>query len=346
MVPAMILSVEAMLERWRQHEGNEIEVYEEFRLLTSEVISRTAFGSCYLEGENMFRMLMKLGTIIARNILKIRFPGIGTILKSRDDIESDEIEQAIRDSIIGMINRREEKVMRGEENNYGSDFLGSLITANHDPDERNRISVDEMVGECKFFYQAGHDTLNGALAWSLCLLAIHTDWQEKARKEVIELFGRQNPKQEGIARLKNISMILNEALRLYGPVLTLQRRVEREVRLGEFIIPPHTDLNIPVMSLHHDPEIWGRDVHLFKPERFGEGVGKATNNNITGFIPFGFGPRICVGSNFAANEFKIALSMILQRYKFALSTSYVHSPSFLNPTIRPEKGIRVILTKL
>ncbi|KAE9454460.1 hypothetical protein C3L33_13644, partial [Rhododendron williamsianum] len=179
MVPAMILSVEAMLERWRQHEGNEIEVYEEFRLLTSEVISRTAFGSSYLEGENMFRMLMKLGTIIARNILKIRFPGIG----------------------------REEKVMRGEENNYGSDFLGSLITANHDPDERNRISVDEMVGECKFFYQAGHDTVNGVLAWSLCLLAIHTDWQEKARKEVIELFSRQNPKPEGIARLKTVRII-------------------------------------------------------------------------------------------------------------------------------------------
>ena len=77
MVPAMTASVDAMLERWRHHDGKEIEVYEEFRLLSAEVISRTAFGSSYLEGKNIFDMMMKLGVIIGRNSFKIRFPGIG-----------------------------------------------------------------------------------------------------------------------------------------------------------------------------------------------------------------------------------------------------------------------------
>lgn len=75
MVPAMIASVEAMLERWRGNEGKEIEVFAEFRLLTSEVISRTAFGSSYLEGKTIFEMLTKLGYIISRNDFKICFPG-------------------------------------------------------------------------------------------------------------------------------------------------------------------------------------------------------------------------------------------------------------------------------
>ncbi|GMP94193.1 hypothetical protein CsSME_00043733 [Camellia sinensis var. sinensis] len=76
MVPAMISSVEMMLERWKQCEGEEIEVYEEFILLTSEVISRTAFGSSYLEGKNIFEMLTQLGIITVRNVFKIKLPVI------------------------------------------------------------------------------------------------------------------------------------------------------------------------------------------------------------------------------------------------------------------------------
>ncbi|XP_058193593.1 cytochrome P450 CYP749A22-like isoform X2 [Rhododendron vialii] len=345
MVPAMIASVETMLERWRQCEGKEIEVNQESRLLSSEVISRTAFGSSYLEGEKIFAMLTEMGTISSRNRFKIRLHGIGKFLKSRDDLESDKLQQAIRELIIAMINKREEKMMRGEENNYGSDFLGSLIKASHDPDEKNRISVDEMVDECNTFYLAGQETTNAFLAWCLLLLAIHTDWQEKARKEVFELFGQQNPNAEGIARLKIMSMILNETLRLYPPVTSMFKRLEGEVRLGKMIIPANAHVVIPVLALQHDPEIWGQDVDLFKPERFADGVAKATNNNIAGYFPFGFGPRICVGSNFALNQGKIALSMILQRYRLTVSPSYVHSP-ILILSIFPENGIPVVFNKL
>ena len=76
MIPAIVASVETMLERWKCCEGREIEVYEEFRLLTSEVISRTAFGSSYLEGKNIFKMLMKLTLLTSRNFYTLRFPGI------------------------------------------------------------------------------------------------------------------------------------------------------------------------------------------------------------------------------------------------------------------------------
>ena len=76
MIPAMITSTETMLQRWKEHNEQEIEVFEEFRVLTSEVISKTAFGSSYLEGKKIFDMLMKLTMIVARNAHKIRLPGI------------------------------------------------------------------------------------------------------------------------------------------------------------------------------------------------------------------------------------------------------------------------------
>ncbi|KAI8020886.1 hypothetical protein LOK49_LG03G00570 [Camellia lanceoleosa] len=344
MVPEMVKSVQTMLERWRQHEGKEIEVYEEFRMLTSEIISRTAFGSSYLEGKNIFDMLMKLGVIVSRNELKISFPAIGKFVKSRDEIDSDKIEQEIRDSIIAMVKKRENKVITGETDSYGSDFLGSLLKVNHDANENNRISIDNIVDECKTFYIAGQETTNSSLAWSVLLLAIHTDWQDKARKEVLDLFGNQNPNLEGIARLKTVSMILNETMRLYTPVIHVIRKVEREVKLGKLNLPSNIDVTVPILALHHDPEIWGQDVHLFKPERFEEGVAKATKN-IASFIPFSFGPRMCVGLNFANAESKIALSMILQRYKFTLSPTYVHWPIQML-TLRPQHGIQVIFHQL
>jgi len=76
MIPAMIASVEVMLKRWRQHDGKEIDVFQEFKLLTSEIISRTAFGSSYLEGQHVFDMLTRMGDIIVRNHYKITIPGI------------------------------------------------------------------------------------------------------------------------------------------------------------------------------------------------------------------------------------------------------------------------------
>lgn len=74
MIPSMITSVETMLEKWKRYEGKEIEVFEEFRILTSEVISKTAFGSSYLEGQSIFDMLMKLTLLLSRNSYKVKFP--------------------------------------------------------------------------------------------------------------------------------------------------------------------------------------------------------------------------------------------------------------------------------
>lgn len=76
MIPVMIESTETMLERWKSHEGEEIEVYEEFRLLSSEVISKTAFGSSYLEGKKIFEMMAKLTLLASRNFYKLTLPGI------------------------------------------------------------------------------------------------------------------------------------------------------------------------------------------------------------------------------------------------------------------------------
>ncbi|KAK8308159.1 hypothetical protein V6Z12_D02G038000 [Gossypium hirsutum] len=345
MTPAIIASVETMLEKWKGYVGKEIEVFEEFRLLTSEVISRTAFGSTYLEGQKIFYMLSKLAIIANRSFFKTRIPWISKLWKSADILESEELANEIQGCVMKMIKKREDRVVNGEADSFGNDFLGLLVKAYHDLDDKDMLSLGDLVDECKTFYLAGQDTVNGLLAWTVLLLAIHGDWQEKARREVIEIFGNQNPHPESIVKLKIMTMIINETLRLYGLQNGIIREVGREVQIGNLVLPANIDLYIANVVPQHDPQLWGDDVHLFKPERFAEGIAKATNYNAAAFCPFGIGPRSCVGMSFATMETKIALSMILQRYTISLSPAYVHSPiSVLG--IQPEHGIQVILKSL
>ncbi|GMP93739.1 hypothetical protein CsSME_00043449 [Camellia sinensis var. sinensis] len=286
-------------------------------------------------------MLTHLGTITSRNVFKIRLPVISQFWKSSDDIESEKLEQGIQDSILEIIKKRE----NAELDNYGTDLLGLLVKASNDADENKRITVETVVDECKAFYIAGHETTTTLLAWSVLLLAIHTDWQEEARKEVLQLFDQQYPNAEGIPKMKKMNMIINESLRLYPPIINITRKVQRKVKLGQLILPANINVTILTLALHLDPQIWGDDVYLFKPERFSEGIAKATNNNPGVYLPFGFGQRSCVGMNFAINETKIALSMILQRYAFTLSPTYTHSPIQVL-TVRPQHGIQVKLHAL
>ncbi|KAK6116408.1 hypothetical protein DH2020_049870 [Rehmannia glutinosa] len=343
MVPEMSSSVAIMLERWKNYDGEEIDVFKEFGLLTTEVISRTAFGSSYMDGKHVFEMVAKLTALTVRNQYKVKIPGISMLLKKSDDeVEAERLEKSIKSSILEIAKQR--KNMK-EGDNFGSDYLGQLVKISHESDVKKRITIDQMIDEIRTIYGAGHLTTTSLLGWCIFLLAINTEWQDKSREEVNRTFGKNSPDSDGIARLKIMNMIINECLRLYPPVLTVTRKVAKEVKLGDLCLPPKMNIFISILALHHNPQIWGKDVHLFRPERFEGGVAKATNNNGAAFLPFGLGPRTCVGLNFTTNEAKIALSMILQKYKFVLSPNYVHYPAdvFL---LTPKNGVQVILKKI
>ncbi|CAN1794925.1 Cytochrome P450 CYP749A22 [Linum perenne] len=313
----------------------------------SSKLERTAFGSSFQEGKEIFEMFHGLMVLAERNTFKVTLPIISKMFKSKDEIEAERLDRGLRDSIMKIVKKREDKVNRGEMEGYGNDYLGMLIRAYNDKDESKRISVNQLIDECKTLYIAGQETNNTLLSWIVLLLAIHQDWQEQARKEVFDLFGRdRNPDSDGIAKLKVMGMIINETLRLYSPVYSsFVRNINKDVTLRKLKLPAGLKFHVPFMAVHHDPEIWGEDVHLFKPNRFSEGVVHATNNNPSAFMPFGMGPHICVGYNYALNEAKVTIAMILQHFSFSLSPHYIHSP-FALFAVRPEKGLQVILDLL
>uniref|UniRef100_A0A0D6QRY3 Cytochrome P450 n=1 Tax=Araucaria cunninghamii TaxID=56994 RepID=A0A0D6QRY3_ARACU len=349
MIPTMMKSSANMLEQWSKlvmSGASEIEVLNEFRNLTADVIARTAFGSSYADGDHIFNMQAKQMVLTSELFGSVYIPGF-RFLPTKKNRQRWHLEKEIRRCVRQVIESRNNIAAIEKSGCYGTDLLGLMMSASNENVGGNlkgnpRMTVEEIIDECKTFYLAGHETSSILLTWTMILLGIHQDWQERARREVLEVCGKNNyPNADSISCLKTVGMILNETLRLYPPALFLMRQTYKPMKLGKLSIPAGTELMIPIVAIHHDPILWGNDVNDFNPERFNEGISKAAKHPMA-FMPFGLGPTTCVGQNFALLEAKVALAMILQRFSFVTSPSYTHSPIQLL-TLRPQYGAQIIL---
>lgn len=124
---------------------------------------------------------------------------------NEDDIESDKIEQFIRESIQNLMLRREMRKFNGEDDGYGDDLLGSLMRAYR---ENESISLDDIIDECKTFYFVGQETTSMMLSWTFFLLALNPDWQEKIRLEVLQVFGDRSLTSEDFSAIAKLRQVM------------------------------------------------------------------------------------------------------------------------------------------
>ncbi|XP_062215910.1 cytochrome P450 CYP72A616-like [Phragmites australis] len=349
MLPAITACTSELIGRWEDSMGSgkaqEIDVWPELRDLTGDAISRAAFGSSLSEGRRIFRIQSEQ-IQLANHMTNLYIPGytfLPTKLNRRIKANAREVEALLK----GIITKRERAMKNGHADD--SDMLGLLMQSNikesqESGSSKQMMTMDDIIGELKLFYFAGMETTSVLLTWTMVVLSMHPEWQDRAREEVLRVFGKKQPDLDGANQLKIVTTVLYEVLRLYPPITLIERQTYKEMELGGIEYPPGVKLLLPIVTIHHDPDLWGEDADEFRPERFAEGISKASKD-APAFIPFGWGPRICIGQNFALLEAKIALSMILQRFSFGLSPSYTHAP-FPVSTLQPDHGAEIMLKKL
>uniref|UniRef100_A0A1W7HBT5 Cytochrome P450 n=1 Tax=Scoparia dulcis TaxID=107240 RepID=A0A1W7HBT5_SCODU len=350
MLPSFYMSCSDMMSKWEeivssQGKSCEVDVWPYLQTLTSDAISRTAFGSNYEEGRKIFELQKEQAELIMTASRFGFIPG-WRYVPTKTNRKMKEIAKKVESSVLGIINKRIKAMKAGE---VGSDDLLSILLESNFREiqqhgDKFGMSLQEVIEECKLFYLAGQETTASLLVWTMILLSKHLDWQARARQEVMQAFGNELPDFQKLNNLKIVTMIFHEVLRLYPPVVLLSRTTHKETAIGNVNLPAGVQLILPVLLLHHDPQIWGDDAKEFNPERFSEGVSQATQGRLT-YFPFGWGPRICIGQNFAMLEAKLALAMILQNYSFEMSPSYSHAPHTV-VTLQPQHGAHLIMHKL
>ncbi|KAF7723460.1 hypothetical protein EC973_002014 [Apophysomyces ossiformis] len=176
------------------------------------------------------------------------------------------------------------------------------------------LSTSEIKSDINIFFIAGHDTTTNSIAAALYSMAVHQDVQEKAREEVLRIFGNDPvdaiPQEEQLNQLNYLNLVIKESLRLYGPVTEILPRVAKvDTELDGVLIPKGTPVGMSIYGIHHSDRVW-KDSKEFRCDRYLPG-GEAESMSVNGWLPLSEGEHYCVGKNFNLTAQHVALSMFL-----------------------------------
>jgi cytochrome P450 len=308
-------------------DGASVDVNAVMMRLTLEIVGATLFGAeVGAEAEEVHGALsdaMEQMSRVLRSVIPIppTWPTPGNRRGLRAVARLDRV-------VYGLI---EERRRSGVERN---DFLSMLLAAR---DEAGGQMTDRQVrDEAMTIFLAGHETTANALTWTFYLLARNPAVRERLERELDAHLGGRTPTLADLAKLPYAMMVFKESMRLYPPAYVVARRALRDVEVAGRHIPKGHLVVINIIGMHHDPALF-RDPERFDPERFTPEAEKALPKNA--FLPFGAGPRVCIGNHFALMEGHLALATLAQRVRFERSPSA--PPAEMEPlvTLRPKGGM-------
>ncbi|MFI6066637.1 cytochrome P450 [Micromonospora sp. NPDC051227] len=203
---------------------------------------------------------------------------------------------------------------RGGEADESDDVLSRLIVstrAEADP----RVGRQRLRDELVTLLLAGHETTASTLGWSLYLIDRHPEVARRLREEAREVLGDRLPVYDDLHRLTYTATVVQEAIRLYPPVWILPRKAREDDEVGGFHVPAGADILVCPYTLHRHPRFWP-EPERFDPDRFGSGHGAERPRYA--YIPFGAGPRFCVGSNLGMMEAVFVLAMVMRELRLVV----------------------------
>lgn len=224
----------------------------------------------------------------------------------------------------------ETRAARGHD---GTPDLLDLLLKGSDPKTKRQMNTAELRDNLLTFIVAGHETTALTLAWSLYLMGFDQPAQTKARNEAQSVLKGRAATGEDVEHLPYIRQIIDEALRLYPPAGIISRTARKTDTLAGREIKSGDTVMIPIYALNRHQMLWD-DPDAFRPERFAD----RKSIDRYAYLPFGDGPRICIGASFALQEAVIILATLLSRFKFTSVKGKIPDPVMIL-TLRPEGGV-------
>lgn len=200
----------------------------------------------------------------------------------------------------------------------GDDVMSRLIdSTQREPDPV--VGKQRMRDELVTLLLAGHETTASTLSWTFFLLDKHPAVWQRLHDEAVEVLGNRPPTYEDLHRLTYTSMVIEEVMRLYPPVWILPRLAQADDEIGGYHVPAGADVVIVPYTMHRHPQLWP-DPERFDPERFDPS--RTSNRPNYAYIPFGAGPRFCVGNHLGMMEAVFVLSSVVRKLRLAKQPGY------------------------
>ncbi|CAB54208.1 Putative cytochrome P450 cyp-13B1 [Caenorhabditis elegans] len=349
-----------MVDLMAKHEdGKPFNIHAYFQEFTYDVISRLAMGQPNSElfnnsGVEIVKSIFMRTHRVLPWYFTVLFPQFEHLVKrmfyNHAAVQGGDIEKLLlicKKTVESRIQEREENAKLGFEN-AENDFIDMFLNYYSEQVEdiefgstvEKKVTAEDVIGACFVFLLAGFDTTANSLAYASYLLAKHPEKMKLAQEEVDTVVGSENVSYDDMTKLKYLDAVVRESLRLY-PVawFACSRECVKPTTLGDIYIDKGVKIEADVMSLHRSKEIWGENADDFVPERWLEPSSRHTMS----WIPFGAGPRQCVGMRLGLSEAKTALAHLLRRYDLVAGVETEKELNILGCTTTSPEAVTLYL---
>jgi cytochrome P450 len=308
-----------LVERWRRRPTRPLDLHAECMRYAMRVVGRAIFGA---DVDRAIPVLARTLPLLSRRAIRrgmapVRVPARWPTLDNRRAARARRDLLAFVDDLIAERRRRP-----------GSDLISRMLA-----------NLDESMvrDEAVLFLFGGHETTAVAITFTLLLLGRHPEWQQRVRDEVDGVLADRRPGYADVTRLANTSWVVQEAMRLYPPAYAMARLVCNDEEIGGYRLPAGSIAIVSPWMTHRHPEFWD-DPQRFDPERFGPE--RAAGRHRYAYLPFGAGPRACIGGHFAMLEAQIATAVVVQSLRVITYDQDI-VPDATGLTLRPPRRLTV-----
>ena len=334
--PIFIEAARECAIRWNRASVNkqQINVSNEMMITTLVGATRTLFGSD-IDAKTYTELSARIPELFKSLSSRISKGGLPIWVPTRRNRVFKRSLKPVNDLVSNMIKtKRTELMTQPQTDGHKMNLIESLIAAT-DEETGQGMNDRELRDEVMGFFFAGHETTTVALTWLWIVLYQHKDFLNEIRIELLTEIGARDPELSDLPRLQKLNCALLESMRLYPPVWLMERRAIKQNKLANLHLQKNDFVLFCTYALHRDPRIW-ESPDAFMPSRF-EGDWRSRIDRYS-YMPFGAGPRTCIGLSFALIEMQLIMAYLIPRYDVCIAEVDQVKP-ITNLSLRTNKDI-------